>query len=32
MNEVSSLVISAGERLARMVEIGGAVALRSSRS
>jgi glycerate kinase len=32
MNEVSSLVISAGERLARMVEIGAAVALRSSRS
>jgi glycerate kinase len=32
MNEVSSLLISAGERLARMVEIGAAVALRSSRS
>ena len=32
MHEVSSLVISAGERLARMVEIGGAVALRSSHS
>jgi glycerate kinase len=32
MNEVSSLVISAGERLARTVEIGAAVALRSSRS
>jgi glycerate kinase len=32
MNEVSSLLTSAGERLARMVEIGGAVALRSSSS
>jgi glycerate kinase len=32
MTEASSLVISAGERLGRMVEIGAAVALRSSRS
>jgi len=32
MNEVSSLVVAAGERLARIVEIGGAVALRGSRS
>lgn len=31
MNEVSSLVAAAGERLARIVEIGGAVAVRSSR-
>ena len=32
MGEVSALVASAGERLARIVEIGGAVAARSTRS
>jgi glycerate kinase len=31
MGEVSYLVVAAGERLARLVEIGGAVAVRSSR-
>ena len=31
MSEVSTLVVSAGERLARIVEIGGTAALRSSR-
>ncbi|HEY5487576.1 MAG TPA: glycerate kinase [Candidatus Limnocylindrales bacterium] len=31
MGEVSSLVVAAAERLARLVEIGGAVAVRSSR-
>jgi glycerate kinase len=32
MNDVSSLVIAGGERLARIVAIGGAAAVRSSRS